>query len=148
MNSSAFGFEKPEDNPGFLLWQTTITWQRLIYSELVKYDISHAQFVLLALLLWHQEKKIKTTQNLMIKISKLDKMTVSKSLKKLELLSYVKREELETDTRFKSLKLTSKGKNLVSKIIPKIEKIDEDFFSCIKNNELKNLVGYLKKINI
>jgi hypothetical protein len=31
---SAFGFEVPEASPGFLLWQTTTAWQRLIKKML------------------------------------------------------------------------------------------------------------------
>ncbi len=34
MTDSVFGFEQPEHSPGFLLWQTTITWQRLIKKAL------------------------------------------------------------------------------------------------------------------
>ena len=30
MSKAPFGFDKPEDSPGFVLWQTTTTWQRLI----------------------------------------------------------------------------------------------------------------------
>lgn len=41
MSELPFGFDKPADSPGFLLWQTTITWQRLIKDALEPYDISH-----------------------------------------------------------------------------------------------------------
>ena len=50
------GFDKPEDSPGFLLWQTSITWQRLIKKALDSYDISHAQFVILAITLWFEKR--------------------------------------------------------------------------------------------
>src|SRR5579862_5148053 len=83
MSDSVFGFDKPEHSPGFLLWQTTVTWQRLIKNALDPYDISHAQFVVLAVTLWFEEKKQNPTQILIARLSKLDKMTVSKSLKKL-----------------------------------------------------------------
>src|SRR6185312_9902738 len=101
MKNLPFGFEKPEDSPGFLLWQTTITWQRLIKKELDRFKISHAQFVILAITLWLNSHNYLTTQILIVKLSKLDKMTVSKSLKKLTSLGLIKRTESESDSRSK-----------------------------------------------
>lgn len=118
-----FGFEKPEDSPGFLLWQTTITWQRHIKKALATYDITHPQFVIMALLLWLEAHRYDTTQTLIANWSKLDKMTVSTSLKKLVVRGYVHRMEHETDTRAKSVSLTSKGKDLARKLIPIVERI-------------------------
>lgn len=54
MSDIPFGFAKPEDSPGFLLWQTTIIWQRRIKKALESHDISHAQFVIMAILLWFE----------------------------------------------------------------------------------------------
>ena len=62
-----FGFDKPEDSPGFLLWQTTITWQRLIKKALDAHDISHAQFVILAITLWFDNKKQEISQSVIIR---------------------------------------------------------------------------------
>ena len=73
---SAFGFEAPEDSPGFLLWQTTITWQRLIKKALEAHDVSHAQFVVMAVLLWFEEHQEDPTQIAIARLSKLDQMTV------------------------------------------------------------------------
>ena len=84
-----FGFDKPEDSPGFLLWQTTMVWQRQIKRALESYDISHPQFVIMATLMWFEAHHYDTTQILIVNWSKLDKMTVSKSLKKLVALGYV-----------------------------------------------------------
>ena len=98
-----FGFDKPEDSPGFLLWQTTMVWQRLIKKALEAHDISHAQFVIMATLLWFEAHHYDTTQILIVNWSKLDKMTVSKSLKKLVVQGLVKRMEHQTDTRAKTV---------------------------------------------
>ena len=131
MSDKTFGFDQPEDSPGFLLWQTTITWQRLIKKALDPYQISHAQFVILAIALWLEGIKIEPTQVLIVRQSKLDKMTVSKSLKKLASLGLIKRAEHEKDTRAKSVHLTIKGRALASKLVPIVEKIDENFFNLI-----------------
>src|SRR5437762_11308565 len=132
MMNSVFGFDKPEDSPGFLLWQTTITWQRLIKKALDPYNISHAQFVILAITLWFESKNEEVSQSLIIRQSKLDKMTVSKALKKLVMKGYVKRLEHKHDTRVKAVFLTKKGRELISKLIPVVEKIDADYFGTLK----------------
>jgi len=126
MSDSTFGFDKPEDSPGFLLWQTTITWQRLIKKALDHYHISHAQFVIMAVVLWFEEKKQQPTQVLIVRQSKLDKMTVSKSLKKLVAEGFIERAEHEQDTRAKSVHLTKKGRTMAMKLVPIVEKIDEE----------------------
>jgi MarR family transcriptional regulator, organic hydroperoxide resistance regulator len=48
MSNLPFGFDRPEDSHGFLLWQTTMIWQRQIKQALEPYNISHAQFVIMA----------------------------------------------------------------------------------------------------
>lgn len=141
-----FGFDKPEDSPGFLLWQTTITWQRLIKKALEPHDISHAQFVIMAILLWFGKHNYDTTQILIVNWSKLDKMTVSKSLKKLVGLDLVHRVEHAADTRAKSVSLTDKGKALVYKLVPIVEQIDADFFGKLPENNQQSLIQILKEL--
>lgn len=146
MTKSVFGFKEPEDSPGFMLWQTTITWQRLIKSALDPYNISHAQFVVLAVTLWFQGKNQEISQSLIIQQSKLDKMTVSKSLKKLVSEGYVRRTEHKSDTRAKCVYLTKRGKDLISNLIPIVEKIDANFFGILGKNEESVFKKMLSKI--
>ncbi|MCX7123396.1 MAG: MarR family winged helix-turn-helix transcriptional regulator [Gammaproteobacteria bacterium] len=147
MSNSAFGFKRPEDSPGLLLWQTTTTWQRLIKSALAEYDISHPQFVILAILLWFTEKGEDPTQIAIIRLSKLDKMTVSQSLKKLCKQDLVVRAEHEQDTRAKSVHLTQQGQTLAAKLVKIIEKIDADFFGQLTQSEGESLVQVLGVLN-
>jgi DNA-binding MarR family transcriptional regulator len=143
MADPAFGFEKPEHSPGFLLWQTTITWQRQIKKALDPYDISHAQFVILANTLWFEGVKQTPTQILIARSTKLDKMTVSKSLKKLTAQGLIKRTEHKDDTRAKSVHLTTKGKTMTSKLVPIVEKIDTDFFGVLNGASQQSLINIL-----
>lgn len=143
---SAFGFEAPEDSPGFLLWQTTITWQRLIKKALDAYNISHAQFVILAILLWFEEHGQDPTQIAIARLSKLDKMTVSKSLKKLVEQGYIRREESKKDTRAKWVYLTPKGKDLAAKLIPMVERIDAEFFGKTPKTDQHLLIQILRRL--
>lgn len=146
MNNNSFGFEKPEDSPGFLLWQTTITWGRLIKKKLDPFKISHAQFVILAIALWLSEKEHASTQALIIKMSKLDKMTVSKSLKKLVNLGFVKRNEHVEDSRSKTVILTKKGRELAKKLIPIVELVDEEFFGKLSKLNQSKIIETLRNL--
>ncbi len=146
MLDSAFGFAKPEDSPGFLLWQTTVTWQRLIKKALDPYDLSHPQFVILAILLWFKEHNEEPTQIQIVRLSKLDKMTVSSSLKKLASRGLVGRLEHAVDTRAKTVHLTEQGKALTLKLVPLIENIDAEFFNPIGQANCQSLIQILSKL--
>lgn len=148
MSNLPFGFDRPEDSPGFLLWQTTMIWQRQIKKALEQYNVSHAQFVIMATLMWFEAHHYDTTQILIVNWSKLDKMTVSKSLRKLVALGCVHRIEHETDTRAKSVSLTEKGKDMVRTLVPIIEGIDRIFFSNASEQEQKSLIHILEKLTM
>ncbi|HEV2524195.1 MAG TPA: MarR family winged helix-turn-helix transcriptional regulator [Gammaproteobacteria bacterium] len=148
MSKLPFGFDKPEDSPGFLLWQTTMIWQRQIKKALESYDISHAQFVIMATLMWFEAHHYDTTQISMVNWSKLDKMTVSQSLKKLVALGYVNRIEHETDTRAKSVSLTEKGKERVRTLVRIVEGVDSIFFGKASHKEQKDLVHIFSKLTV
>jgi DNA-binding MarR family transcriptional regulator len=147
-SESAFGFEAPEDSPGLLLWQTTITWQRFIKKVLEPHDISHGQFVIMAVLLWFEEHHQESTQVAIARLSKLDKMTVSKSLKKLIAQELVTRVEHSKDTRAKSVFLTDKGKTLVRKLVPLVEKTDAEFFGKVLEDDQRSLIVILRKLTV
>lgn len=148
MSNLPFGFDKPDDSPGFLLWQTTMIWQRQIKKSLEIHDISHAQFVIMATLLWFEAHGYETTQTLIINWSKLDKMTVSKSLRILADSGLVHRIEHKADTRAKSVSLTDNGKNLVHKLVPIVESIDAKFFGNLPNEKQKSLIAILQQLTI
>lgn len=148
MTNSTFGFDHPEDSPGFLLWQATVTWQRRIKKNLEAYDISHAQFVIMALLLWMQESSSNTSPNqvTLVQLSKLDKMTVSQALKKLSAKNLISRVEHAVDTRAKTVSLTQEGKKLIRKLVPLIEKEDADFFKILTVDQQKNIKSLLLQL--
>lgn len=145
-HNSTFGFDRPEDSPGFLLWQTTVIWQRLIKQMLEIHEISHAQFVIMALLLWFDENDQKVNQVTIARFSKLDKMTVSKSLKKLVDQGYINRSESQTDTRANWVNLTEDGQAKVMQLVPLVEGIDEQFFSAVSTADQHQLIRHLNTL--
>ena len=142
-----FGFNSPDHSPGFLLWQTTTGWHRLVKKALEQYQVSHAQFVIMAILLWWKGKKTDVTQVDLVKMSKLDKMTISKSLKKLVENDLVIRHEYTEDTRAKTVYLTKTGIHLVKKLVPIVESIDAKFFGQLKRTDQTNLIKVLQKLS-
>lgn len=146
VDHSPFGFDNPRASPGFLLWQTTTTWQRLIKKVLEPHDISHAQFVIMALLLWFEKHQYDTTQVLIANWSRLDKMTVSKAVKKLVTQGLVTRVEHKIDSRAKTVSLTHRGKELVHKLVPMIEETDTAFFKTLPEQDQKSLTHILDRL--
>ncbi len=143
---SPFGFDNPKASPGFLLWQTTTTWQRLIKKALEPHNISHAQFVIMALLLWFEKHQYDTTQVLIANWSKLDKMTVSKAVKRLVIQELVTRVEHKIDSRAKTVCLTHRGKELVRKLVPIIESVDTNFFETLPEQDHRSLIHILSQL--
>lgn len=146
MAKSTFKSDRPSDSLGFLLWQTNLTWQRQIKSVVATESISHSQFVILACLLWFEERAIEPTQAMLVELSKIDKMTISTSLKAMVSLGLVERMEHKQDTRAKSVVLKIKGRKLAHTLIPKVEAVDTHYFGHLSLNDQRKLVNLLQKL--
>ncbi len=131
---------------GFLLWQVTTLWQREIKTALEEVNLSHSGFVLVASLLWFEEQDIVVSQTALIEHTKLDKMTVSKSLKKLEREGLVFRAENEADTRAKIIALTDEGNALAMSSVKIVEEVDKRFFSVFSQQEKEQFNGLFLKL--
>ncbi len=141
-----FSFKKPEDSPGFLLWQLTNQWQRLQRQALRKLGLTHSQFVVLAGILWiSSHSDIAVTQKQVSDLTKIDKMSMSDLVITLLHKKMLKRMTHAKDKRAYSLILTEKGRQVVLKSIPIVEGIDAKFFSITTPN-LVHLISNLKHL--
>lgn len=127
-----FHFKSPNDSPGYLLGQLTMLWQRKLKRVLDPLDLTQTQFVLLAALGWLSKKSNSVTQVDIANQSNADRMMVSKVLRKLEDKGFVTREEHKTDTRAKTIRLTTKGETVLQKGIIEVETTDLDFFYTLE----------------
>ena len=134
MSSDGFQFESADDSPGFSLWQVSSMWQRRINEGLRPFDLTHAQFVLLASLTWLAGDDQPLTQAALASHAKMDTMMVSNVLRTLEEKGLIARTPHPTDSRAKSLTVTSKGRALASQVVHVVENIDREFFSQLKDN--------------
>lgn len=129
-----FHFKNPEDSPGYLLGQLTMLWQRKQKKVLDPLDLTQTQFVLLAALGWLSKKSNSVTQIDIANQSNADRMMVSKVLRTLEEKGFITRQEHETDTRAKTIRLTNSGESVLQKAIIEIENADLAFFSSLNEN--------------
>lgn len=130
-----FHFETPDENLGYLLWQTTMQWQRQMNRALDAVALTHTQFVVLIASAWLLRSSKNVTQKEIADHSKTDRMMVSKILRTLQKNGLIERKEHETDTRAKCVFLTKKGKEVLQKAIEIKTKANEQFFENIADKE-------------
>lgn len=129
-----FQFKSPNDSPGYLLGQVTMLWQRKQKRVLDPLDLTHTQFMILASLAWLSKTNKNVTQVDIANQGNMDRMMVSKVLRTLEEKSFITRQEHETDTRAKKIRLTTVGETVLQKAIIEVENVDEDFFSTLETS--------------
>ncbi len=143
-----FGFQSPEESPGFLLWQLSMMWQRNINRALAEFDLTHTQFVVIAVLAWLGKQSEVVTQVEIARRSNIDKMLVSKVLRSLQSKGFIERSEHKTDTRAKQVVLSKMGYSILQKAIVKVEAVDSKLFSALGDKQAtfnKNINSLLEK---
>jgi DNA-binding MarR family transcriptional regulator len=121
---------------GFLLWHATLRWQRLIAAALKPLDLTHVQFVLLAVLWWFVTvRKERPSQRLLAEQAGTDPMMTSQVLRALERKGLIVREANPADSRARRLGLTAKGRRLARRAIDVVEAADEEFFAAARDPE-------------
>jgi len=140
-----FHFQSPNDSPGYLLGQLTMLWQRKQKKVLDPLGLTQTQFVLLAALAWLSKNNNAVTQIDIAKQSNADRMMVSKVLRTLEEKALITRQEHETDTRAKTIRLTGQGEVVLQKAIVEIENADLDFFAGLES-ELPSFNKYMVQL--
>ena len=133
---SPFKHEKADESAGFLLFKITSLWQQKLSQVFDEFKITQTQYAILASLKWFEEHRESSTQTRLGDFSKIEKMTLSKSIRKLEAAGDVAREPSEVDNRAMIVTLTKKGRALVAKAIVAIENADEEFFSGLGPKDL------------
>jgi MarR family transcriptional regulator for hemolysin len=134
-DSSPFKYAAANDSIGFLLWKITALWREKLAQVLDAFNITQTQYAILASLRWFEEKGEPTTQTHIGAHAKIDKMTVSKAVRKLEKIGLVQRERSSSDSRATNVQFTAKGKEAVAKAIEAVENADEEFFACLSEDQ-------------
>ncbi len=137
--ASAFRHARADDSPGFLLWKLTTLWQQRLATVLDAHGLTHTQFVILASLRWFEEQAEPPSQSHLVAHTRMDKMTLSKALRRLEQAALVKRSPSRADSRAVTVAFTARGRKLIRAAVAEIEEADARFFSCLG---LRDLAAY------
>jgi DNA-binding MarR family transcriptional regulator len=121
----------PEQSPGFLLWHVTLRWQRDITAALSPLDLTHVQFVLLAVTWWLNEHGEDPNQLSLARQAGTDVKMTSQVLTRLEARGLIRREVDPVDSRAKRLRVTAPGADLARRAITVVEAVDRAFFQSV-----------------
>lgn len=138
---SAFQQYKADDSPGFLLYRVTILWQKKLGEIFESLGITQTQYAILASLKYFEEHDQSSTQTDLVEHARIDKMTLSKSIRILENGGLVNRQTSLSDSRAITVRLTAKGRKLVIQAIESVEKADEQFFGCMTTKQREQFKG-------
>ena len=121
---------EPSTSPGFLLWRTTLRWQRAIVAALRPLGLTHVQFVLLATTWWlTRAAGEKPTQRRLAEHAATDPMMTSQVLRTLEAMGLITRSPSPDDGRARRLSVTKRGIVLAQHAIAIVEAADNEFFA-------------------
>jgi DNA-binding MarR family transcriptional regulator len=134
--ASAFRHARADDSPGFLLWKLTTLWQQRLSAVLDAHGITHTQFVILASLRWFEEQAEPPTQSHLAEHTHMDKMTLSKAIRKLEEAALVRRRASPSDSRAVTVAFSARGRRLIKDAVTEIEEADARFFSRLGVHDL------------
>lgn len=127
----------PRDSPGFLLWRTTLRWQRSIAAALRPLGLTHVQFVLLASVWWLSDRAGTPgglpSQRQVADHAAADVMMTSQVLRALELRGLVDRAPDPADARVRRLTVTETGRRLAEQAVAVVEAADDDFFTRVRD---------------
>lgn len=140
-------FEKPEQSPGFLLWQVSTEWRRQNETALATLGLTHPQFVLMASLGWLTRDRTDISQVELARHCSTDITMTSQILRSLEKKGYIERHQKIGNERSKFPRVTQKGARLIEKAIPLVESVDHHFFKKLGRN-MKYCVEILQKLLI
>lgn len=134
----------PADSPGFLMWRTTLSWQRTVAEALAPLGLTHVQFVLLACAWWLGRQGHSPNQLAIASQAATDVKMTSEVLRKLEDKGLLTRRADPADSRAKVVTVTERGAELVLRAIGVVERADSDFFTGVPDSfvaALRTLAG-------
>ncbi len=137
VDSSPFKHASPDHSPGFLLWKIMSLWQKKLAGVLAEFRITQTQYAILASLKWFEEHGESTSQAHIADHARIDKMTFSKAIRKLENDGLVLRSPSSLDSRAINVVFASKGREVIQRAVVAIEQADDEFFLCLSAPQLE-----------
>jgi DNA-binding MarR family transcriptional regulator len=110
-------------------------WHAAIKDGLRKAGITHPQFVVMSVVNYLAQSEECVSQAGIAKMADMDVMSVSQIVRGLEAKGYLTRTANPKDSRANAVRLLEKGRKAVRRALPIVEKIDEDFFGVLTDEE-------------
>ena len=108
----------PENAVGFVMWRIVGRYQREMDRALATIDLTHLQFMLLALVAWFGRSGQAVTQIDLARSGGVQPMQVSQTIRVLESKKLLSRTRSSTDTRAKRVEVTSAGLKSLRNAMP------------------------------
>ena len=134
---SPFLYEHAEESPGLQLWKLTKLWQNGAVTALQPFGLTQTQYAILASLRWFEEHDLQPTQRHLGDHANIDKMTLSKAIRRLEAAGLVTRRGASHDARATEIGFTARGRRTIAKAVVAVESADETFFARLDPDRLQ-----------
>jgi DNA-binding MarR family transcriptional regulator len=143
---SPFKFQRADDSPGCLLFKLTTLWQRRPAEVFDQLGITQTQYAILASLRWFEEQEEPPSQAHLVAHAKIDKMTLSKAIRRLEENGLVRRVASATDSRAVDVGFTPKGRRVVEQAVVAVERADDEFFDVVPARRVEEFKSLTREI--
>jgi DNA-binding MarR family transcriptional regulator len=143
-----FSFDRPTSSPGFLLWRVTNLWQRRLNALLKGFNLTHAQFVVLASTHWLTLESPSVTQISIARHAGIDAMLVSNLLTTLTEKQLLGRVRAKSDPRANVISVTKLGLTFLQRAVKAVEAFDKQFFGVLGRDQKSFHHQLLTLVNI
>ena len=131
-----------ENRIGLLIWQTSNVWQSKIRKQLINFNLSFNEYLILETVYKLSKSIADISQVDVAKHSFVDKSVVSAKLTQLQNKKLINK-MTPNDNRSNKLALTRDGNMIVEKIINQVFEVENEFFGKL-NQETFNFINSLK----
>ena len=131
-----------ENRIGLLIWQTSNVWQSKIRKQLINFNLSFNEYLILETVYKLSKSIANISQVDVAKHSFVDKSVVSAKLTQLQNKKLINKMTPD-DNGSNKLALTRDGKMIVEKIINQVFEVENEFFGKL-NQETFNFINSLK----
>lgn len=142
-------YKSRDESIGLLFWQVSTLWQRAVKAALRQFDLTHTQYVILAVIAELSENDGDITQKQISDFSMIDPMTVSSTLRLLEKKGLTQRIQSKMDSRANTICNTESGLSILREAVKAVENVDVTFFFDTESDikSFQELLLKLKKEN-
>ena len=132
----------PQERLGYLIWQINMQWVRKVNHMVSEFDITHTQLLVLVGTRLLGTSKEEVIQQDLVELIKIDRMLVSKMVKKNVEAGFLRKKSSDKDSRVNVLEITRQGQKKMLQILPKMMQADEEFYGLL-GEETKDLLTKL-----